>query len=57
MNFQVYAVLAVYAVTVIRSFSFGVYGLRNKNSALFAVILLEIAVSGILLFEYLRATI
>lgn len=51
-----YVVLALYIISAIRCFSFGVYGLKNGNSALFAVaLLLIIAVAALLVF-YLMTT-
>lgn len=52
-----YAAIVVYLIVVVRSFSFGVYGLKNGNGALFAVTLAALAVSAALFFEYLMAAL
>ena len=54
MDFLEYITVAVYALVVVRTFSFGIYGLKEGRSGTFALVLVMLAVSGVLLWQYLR---
>lgn len=47
-----YAVILLFALAAVRTFSFGVYGLKNNNPALFGVALFAIAAGAGLLWWY-----
>lgn len=54
MDFLEYVAAAVYVLVVIRTFSFGIYGLKAGRSGTFALVLVMLAVSGALFWQYLR---
>ncbi len=56
MNALEYAAIAAYAVVLVRCLSFGVYGLKHDNGALFAVTLFLAAASAALFAAYLATT-
>lgn len=52
-----YAAIILYLIAVVRSFSFGIYGLKSGNGALFGVMLIAIAASAALFFRYVQAAV
>lgn len=47
-----YAVILLFALAAVRTFSFGIYGLKNNNPSLFGVALFAIAAGAGLLWRY-----
>ena len=54
MYFLQYAALAAFVLAAVRTFSFGVYGLRRGRGGVFAVALMMIASAAVLMWFYLR---
>ena len=52
MDILEYVVSAAYALVVVRTFSFGIYGLKQGRSGTFALVLVMLAVSGVLFWQY-----
>ena len=52
MDFLECVTMAVYALVVVRSFSFGIYGLKQGRGGTFAIVLFMLAVSGVMLWRY-----
>ena len=52
MDFLECVTMVVYALVVVRSFSFGIYGLKQGRGGTFAIVLFMLAVSGVLLWRY-----
>ena len=52
MDFLEYVTIAVYALVVVRTFSFGIYGLKQGRGGTFALVLFMLAVSGVLFWRY-----
>ena len=53
MDYLEYVVAAVYVLVVVRTFSFGIYGLKAGRGGTFAIVLLMLAVSGVLFWQYI----
>lgn len=51
-----YVAIILYVLAVVRSLSFGIYGIKQGNNALFAVVLTLVAVSAALFYMYIRVT-
>ena len=57
MDFLEYIMVALYALVVVRTFSFGLYGLKEGRGGTFALVLVMLAISGVLLWRYLSLNI
>ena len=57
MDFLEYVIAAVYVLVVVRTFSFGLYGLKAGRKGTFAAVLLMLAVSGVLFWRYVMLNI
>ncbi|MCH5186785.1 MAG: hypothetical protein J1F63_00175 [Oscillospiraceae bacterium] len=51
-----YVAIILYALAVVRSLSFGIYGIKHGNNALFAVVLTLTVASAALFYMYIRVT-
>ena len=51
-----YVAIVLYALAVVRGMSFGIYGLKQGNNALFAVVLTLTVASAALFYMYIRVT-
>lgn len=57
MDILEYVVSAAYLLIVVRTFSFGIYGLKSGRSGTFAIVLVMLAVSGVLFWQYVMMNI
>ena len=51
-----YVAIILYVLAVVRGMSFGIYGIKQGNNALFLVVLTLVAASAALFYMYIRVT-
>ncbi len=57
MNPLEYLAILLYVLSVVKCFSFGVYGLKQGRGGTFALCLVLIAVSGALFYRYVVTSV